>query len=245
MSRQNISRATELFVGRVTKPNYQDNKPGIQFDPLKWHDFGAPAVGDADGLINDATGTELPNTETVTYTFPAANVSPTDEALRLGVLDVPRNVVAVVTHGSSVVAMTILVTGLDVYDVEMSELLTITATGTSKTANGLKAFKEITSVAITAAADAEANTLNLGTGDVLGLPFRVDANDLIQARFDNLVDIAVFVPAVTTDPATTTTGDVRGTINPNGTLDGTKKLGALFKVAGWTTEEEAYGVTQA
>jgi hypothetical protein len=202
-------------------------------------------VADADALLVAATSTELPNAETVTYSYPAANVSPTDAAYRDGDLLVPRNVVAVVTHGSSIVAMTILVTGEDVYGHTMSELLTVTATGTSKTVNGLKAFATITSVAITSAGNAEANTLNLGTGDELGLPFRVDANDLIQGRFNNLVDVTVFTPAVTTDPATTTTGDVRGTVNPAGTLNGSTNFGVLFAVAGWDTEEEAYGVAQA
>ncbi len=244
MGRHHITRAEELFSGSGQYGAAEEGKVGLPMTPLYYHSFGSPAVADADALVDAATGTELPNTETVTYTFPGA-ASPIDGALATGILDVPRNVVATVTHGSSVVAMTILVTGLDVYGDVMSELLTIAATGTSQTATGNKAFKSITSVAITAAADAEANTLDLGTGVKLGLPHRVDENGMMVAKVDGATDAATFVEAVATDPATTTTGDVRGTVTFASAPDGTKKLACLYKIANVTTKVMAYGVDQA
>lgn len=249
MSRQNLSRADELFAGRVSYNRAFNAKTGIPAFLPYLHKFGAIAVADADGLINDATSTELPNNETVTYTFPAANVSPTDEALRSGILDTPRNVVAVVTHGSSVVAMTILVTGTDQYGETMSELLTVPATGTTQTVNGAKAFKTITSVAIASGTDAEANTLNLGTGDVIGLPFRSDATDWLRVYIctppaSALQDGATVVRAVTS-AATTTTGDVRGTFNPSGSIDGTNQFYVEMELSRNTSKERSYGVAQA
>jgi len=155
--------------------------------PARMHliDLGAPITLDADGLIKAATSTELPDTETVTYTIATAGTSPLDGASQTWVLDAPRNITATVTHDSSVVAMTIKVTGKDVFDVEMYEEMSIAATGTSQTAAGLKAFKEVTSVAITAAADAEANTLNLGWGDVLGLPVYVPDASYVAAEMED------------------------------------------------------------
>jgi hypothetical protein len=245
MSRQLLSRATELFYGAAAYARAFSGKYGVKITPeLYYHSFGTPITADADGFINDATGTELPNTETVTYTFPAANVSPTDEALRDGILDVPRNIVAVVTHGSSVVAMTIIVTGLDVYGETMTELFTVPATGTTQTVTGLKAFKSISSVAITAAADAEANTLNLGTGVKLGLPYRVDENGYIIGKVDGATDASTFVEAVTTT-ATNATGDVRGTAQMASAPDGTKKIACYIKIADASSKVGAYGVTQA
>jgi hypothetical protein len=247
MPRHNISNADQLFYGSAQHNGANNAKRGIPFTPLTQIDFGAPLTLDADGLLAAATSTELPNTETVTYLFPAVSASPQDGANLTGIMDVPRNITAAVTHGSSVVAMTILVTGYDVYNTLMSELLTITATGTSKAAAGLKAFKRVISVAITAAADAEANTLNLGWGDVLGFPYRLGgAFDLAGAYCDSTMEQATStVVAGVATTATTTTGDVRGTIDFATASNGTRRFRAWMKVYGAASKTEAYGVPQA
>lgn len=244
MSKQSLSIATELFYGKGAYGRTNNAKRGIAVHLLSVLNLGTPIVNDPNGFINAATSTELPDTETVTYTYPAANVSPTDAAQRDGILATPRNVTASVTHGSSVVAMTIVVTGTDVYGETIVESLAITATGTTKTAAGLKAFKTITSVAITAAGNAEANTLDLGFGDVLGLPVKVLTGKVLAARFANAIDAGTFVPADTTSPATATTGDVRGTFDPAGTLDGATQVTLLVHCADPSTKVGAYGVAQ-
>lgn len=245
MSRNLLTRADDLFIGKAQYNRAYGARQGVPYSPLLLHRFGAPILFDIDSLIDGATGAELPNNATITYNFPAGNTSPQDGVNQSGALATPRNLTLTVTHGSSIVAMTALITGRDVYGATMSELFTITATGTTKTATGKKAFAQVDSIAFTSAGDATANTAEVGHGSVLGLPFRVDNNDLLQVRFDGAVDAATFVPAVTTDPATTTTGDVRGTIAIAGTLDGTKKLNALFAIADRQTKVGAYGVTQA
>lgn len=238
-----VSRALNLLHGRAFYPAAQEI-PGIVFTPLALHHFGKAAAKDADALIDAATSTELPNAATKTYEPGSA---PFDGALvsdGRAVLDVPRNVVAAAAHDSSVVAMTIVVTGLDVYGEVMVEQLSIAATGTSQSATGKKAFAEITSIAITAAGDATANTLDIGTGDALGLPHRVDANELMLAIVDGGLDSSpTFAPA-DTDTATATTGDIRGTVTFNDVPDGTSTYSVLYKVADVRSKVGAYGITQ-
>lgn len=245
MPRHNITNAEDLFTGEAQYNRANNALNGIPMTPLFLADLDSPIVGDVNGLVLAATSTELPNNETVTYTFPGS-ASPLDAANTTGVLDFPRNITSVTSHASSIVAMTILVTGTDEYGAVVSELITVPATGTSTTVDGAKAFLTVTSIAITATTDAEANTLNMGFGDVLGLPYRVDAEGLVGVIEGGtpLPTLGTFVAAVTTDPATTTTGDVRGTYNPTQTLDGTLNTKCLIQVAGRSSRLLAFGVDQ-
>ena len=160
-------------------------------------------------------------------------------------LATPRNVTASVTHGSSVVAMTMLVSGYDEYLQPMSELLTITATGTTKTAAGAKAFRYVSSIALTSASDSTANTVDMGYGDVIGLPVRCDQKSDFIIFQDGAIDTATKVVAVTTDPATTTTGDVRGTWDGTNASDGTRIWTAWIFVYDHSTQQSLFGITQA
>lgn len=223
-------------------------KVGVPLFNVVYDDLGLPAVGANNTLINASTSTENPNNTTITYTFTgtAIGVSPQDGTLSTGIADVARNVVAVVTHASSIVAMTILVTGRDVYGATMSELLTVTATGTSKTVNGKKAFKRITSIALTSAGDSTSNTVGIGFGDVLGLNYRCAAGGFIQGAFNGVKEATqgTVVDADATT-ATTTTGDVRGTYDPNGTLDGAKRIVCVYVSKNGPNDSDGFGVTQA
>lgn len=239
-TRHNLTSADNLYRGKgYFAPMFDDNRQrGAPVNFLSILSLGSPIALDANGLINAATSTELPNTETVTYTTADDGSSPFDNAATpapasvtmadgvaysVWTLDVARNITAAVTHGSSVVAMTIVVTGFDAWGVAVSETLTIAATGTSQSAAGKKAFKHVYSIAITAAADAEANTLNLGWGDVLGLSYKLSNKADVIAFFNGAQDTApTVVAAVTTSPATATTGDVRGTIVPGSACDGSE-----------------------
>lgn len=246
--RHTISGADEVYWGDVFYENYSpDGRRGIQWTPLHIYHLNAPDTLDADGLVKAATSTELPDTETVTYTFATdGGSSPLDGAVTDGVLDVPRNITTTTTHGSSVVAMTVLVTGTDVYGETMSELITIAAGSTSQADAGAKAFKTVTSIAITAAADAEANTLNVGWGDVFGMPVvMADKRHVISATMDGDPETGnTIVAADTTDPATTTTGDVRGTVAFGTAANGTRDFTVALQYDP-TSKTSAFGVTQA
>lgn len=265
-SKHTITYADEIFIGRgFFAPMVSEHgKPGIPIRGLTKVNFGAVETLDADGIVASATSTELPNAETVTYTTADDGTSPFDNAATpapadvvmadgasysVWTLDVARNVTAAVGHASAVVAMTVLVTGFDQWGQRMSELLSLTAGGTSKTAAGKKAFKHILSISITAATNAESNTgFNLGWGDVLGMPYRIDgASDVLSAFCDGTMELAscTVVAADATDPATTTTGDPRGTIDFSTASNGTRVYAAWVHVADPNDTDGLRGVAQA
>lgn len=114
-----------------------------------------------------------------------------------------------------------LVSGYDCYGYAMSEL--ITAGAGVNTVNGVKAFKFISSIV---PQFTDAHTYSVGTTDIFGLPLRADFFSQTKVWWDETVITANtgFVAAVTTSPATTITGDVRGTYAVQSASDGVKRL---------------------
>lgn len=102
---------------------------------------------------------------------------------------------------------TFAVVGYDLYGYPMSEVITGANAGV---ASGVKAFKYITSVT---PSTTPAGNVSVGTGDVIGLPLRSDNFGDLRIVYNATVITAStgYTAAVTTSPATTTTGDVRGT----------------------------------
>lgn len=161
--------------------------------------------------------------------------------------DVARNV-SIVSSSASDTTQTVTVTGTDYYGQTQTSRLTINGT---TTVNGLKAFKTITQVAVSAAF---VGNLSVGSGDTFGLPYRVtDAGYLLRTGWNNTVadNAGTFTAADTTSPATATTGDVRGTFLPASTAaNGSRRLviaiGLTAIQAGPTaTQTGAIGVTPA
>ena len=148
-----------------------------------------------------------------------------------GVMDVPRNIIAAWT-GTAVLT----VTGTDYYGQVQTEA---SASGTSFT--GKKAFATVTAVNVSA----NVTVATVGTGNVLGLPFRVSSGDIFAPTFVDAADAGTFVVPDLTLPATSATGDVRGTYAPAGTLNGAKFVAALLKVYDNTTQVGAFGNTPA
>lgn len=88
---------------------------------------------------------------------------------------------------------------------------------------GVKAFKYIDKVTYGATA---ATTINLGTTDKLGLPFRTKA--VLSEFSDGVVAAAgTLVTPNLTDPQTITTTDPRGSYDPTTVLNGTKIIKAV------------------
>ena len=98
--------------------------------------------------------------------------------------------------------------------------------------------------------------MTVGTTDILGLPLRVfDAGYLARIGYNNVVandtgGNAAFVVADMTTPATTTTGDVRGTYVPSSATNGIKRLVMVIALPSIATGPNAtrtgaLGVTQA
>lgn len=142
-------------------------------------------------------------------------------------LDVPRNVVAAWTNTA-----VLTVTGRDEYG---NVLIEQSASGTSMT--GKKAFKTITSIV----PNASITSATVGTGDVLGLPIYLPSTGLILRELQDGATAAAGTPLAGVQTlATATTGDVRGTYDPNAACDGSKAFALILAV----TDPEYKGVDQ-
>lgn len=149
----------------------------------------------------------------------------------VAVLDVPRNVVAAWT-GTAIMT----VSGTDYYGYTQTEA---SASGTSLT--GKKAFATITSITVNAAVTAA----TVGSGNKLGLPFKTISGDTYAWTFADAADASTYVAADQTYPATSTTGDVRGTLTPAGTLNGSSYYLAKIKPFDPSTQVGLFGVPPA
>lgn len=212
-------------AGRNFANNGTASEPGVFMSPINVYNV-VPVALDADGICAQQT-------------LASAGNALLNGALASGgtvTLDVPRNVI-IDAAGAATAVLTI--TGTDVYGIPMSEAITLN--GTTAVA-GKKAFKTITSIAASAAA----TDFFVGTGDVFGLPIRANSRNYVLTAWDGaFVTTGTFVAAVTTSPATTTTGDVRGTYSVPDAADGTKRLTLWVFVLDDDTQTGLYGVTQA
>ena len=275
MSKETLSKADEVFIGKGLDRALERRlgRTGAPFSPKILASLGTPAVADADYLIVAATGAEIPDAaETVTYLASATDASPHDgvattttiypfgSTTGVVVWDVRdgasygRNLSYNATSAGTTVACTVTVTGYDYLMRPLTETATLGATASSVTTAGKKAICYVASVAITAAAAMTGTTVNVGTGSVLGLPYKLakighmTAASLggVQERVGTAAasGVAGVVAAVTTT-ASATTGDTRGTITFNGTLNGTAEAFVEYYIADRNSGAGLVGVTQA
>lgn len=221
MSRSLIGRATEFFLGKVTYARANGNKPGVRVTPeLYLKSFGVIATAVSNGVSASQSVTS----------GVAALINGSLASGGVATFATPRNFVAGWTNTAICT-----VVGTDEYGSIMSE---VSGSGTSMTGN--KAFKTITSVTF----NAGVTGMTAGSGVKIGLPHRVDANGLLVRLEDSVVTTTTFVAGVTTDPATGTTGDVRGTVQFANAPNATRAYAVLYKVADPSTKVGAYGVKQ-
>lgn len=156
-----------------------------------------------------------------------------------------RNISITLATGGVATAVTFLVSGWDVWRAPMTELITCPATTSATTAYGKKAFKYIASITPQSASTG-GNSYAAGIGDTFGFPFRADEWEQTLAMWAGTsnVNSTGFTAAVTTTPATNTTGDIRGTLQVGasgagsaitGTLsaNGTSRLAIMQNVGVW------------
>lgn len=214
------SNITVTYLGSTTLPS--GTRVSAQFDSLggdrdapsaytggvvdvaPTHAFivnlGAPDTADADGVCASQAGT-ADTAMTINGALASGGVA---------TFDVPRNVV-----GAWTTAAKLTITGTDQYGETVVE--TTGAAGTAHT--GKKAFKTVTSVV----PDTNITGATVGTGDVLGLPVFLPEKGLVLREMeDGTTATAGTVVAGVTTAATATTGDVRGTYDPNSAADGSK-----------------------
>lgn len=171
--------------------------------------LGAPATADVNGIFEAYSGAA-----------PAL-----DGALVTGgvaILDVPRNIV-VDSGGADTAVLTF--TGTDEYGNTVVESITLNGT---TAVGGKKAFKTVTGVTSSATIS---NGAFAGPGDVLGLPIAIKSPGQVIAEMqDGANATAGTVVAAATATATATTGDVRGTYDPNAAADGSRVFELLIAV---------------
>lgn len=161
-------------------------------------------------------------------------------------VDVPR-ALSITIGAGTITNRNVTITGYDYYGQSMSEVI---ATGTtqSTTIEGKKAFYQIVSASVSGSVGA---TVSIGTADIFGSPVKFANKGYIARCGWNgvLAEDAATVVVGDATTATTTTGDVRGTVAPSSAADGSKRLvvGLLLtaiQVGPNATRAGALGVNQ-
>ena len=209
-TKHNISRASQIFAGAY--------HPGCAASNGR---AGAP-LGN---LVQVSLGTPVLGTTTA-YRAAAAHAAAGALSLDATAVDVGRNVT--ITSSGNDSAVTFTVTGFDGHGQRVVEEITGANAGT---AAGAKAFKVLESVVSSGAA---AGNVSIGAGDVLGLPYAaVNARDVLFQYADDTEELSSSTLVLAdTAAATATTGDVRGTLDPNTALDGSVEISLWMKVDG-------------
>lgn len=182
-----IAGPDSFLASDYKKKNHINTRPAT----LKFINFGSPSATSTTALISAATTTEMPATNaSITYTYAQqGGSSPLDGANSDGKLYPARNVVATITHASSVPGMTLTHTGYDINGNALVETQTTTGGTTSVTLTGSKAFAQMTSTKIlnasTTATTTDA-TLSLGFGSKLGFDFPLlDSSQIAMETTNN------------------------------------------------------------
>lgn len=243
MPRHRITNADDVRTGNAVSADR--TVLGVPVSNVVYDTIVNPIAAANTSFINAATGAELPNAATKTYTFPIATAtSPQDGANITGVQDVERAVRVVSSHASSVVAMTVTVYGTDRYGAPLRENIAVAAGGTGATVEGVKAFKKITRVDLVAAGDATANTISVGVGLALGLAFAPRIGGYVRTiRDENTADSATYAAPPRT-AQTATSVNPRGTITPQTAADGTKTYTAIYVSKNGPDATDAFGLAQ-
>jgi hypothetical protein len=135
-------------------------------------------------------------------------------------LDVPRCIS--LTSTADLSGVNFMITCFDEYSQKWTQLLQGPNNGTVYTKKSAKSVYEITPDATSA------SLVSVGTSNIFGLQVRViDAGYVVSAKWDNTLapNAGTFTPADLTDPATSLTGDTRGTFAPAGNApNGARRL---------------------
>lgn len=261
----------EIYVGKGEDPMLvrRNKRKGALWTPKTLISLGTPTLFDADYLVAGATSAELPDAAgSLTYATANDGDSPFDNAATpapASIVDADGNTVSVwpidagktlfgrnltAAKSAGSVAMTVTIAGYDYLLRPLTETLSL-GTGTTASATGKKAFAYVKSITFTGAADITGNTVNVGMGTLLGLPYQLEKiGHLTFASLggvQELINVAsnTTVVAAVTTTASATTGDVRGTIGFNTACDGSKEAIIEMYVSGRNSRAGLSGVVQA
>ena len=214
-------------AGRTFANNGTATQPGVYMSPMNVYDVVPIALS--------ATGVAAAQAVAAAGNLTINGASASGGVATFAV----ARAVSIVSTGADT-TQTATVTGTDAYGIPMSEAITFNGTNT---VNGKKAFLTVNRVAISAAL---AGNASVGTTDIFGLPFRANTRNYVLTAWNGaFVTTGTFTGAVATSPATTTTGDVRGTYAVPDAADGTKRLTLWVNIFDDDTQTGLYGVTQA
>lgn len=191
--------------------------------------FGNPVAKSTTALLATATVTDTSNqlASAGTYDLVLVGVSPQGRGLQY------------VSSSASDTAITVTCTGVDIYNVAMTE--TATLNGTTPVL-GKKAFSKVSSIV---ASGSMVGTLSVGTTNLFGFPMFAPTAGLgyITELANGIVPTAGTLVAgiQTAGGSTATTGDVRGTWLPNTTTDGS----VVYEIILTTVNEDYLGPVQA
>ena len=240
-TREHLTRAQYLFIGPDSPANRQYPLNDAQGNPApadigaRWNPFSKVTIGSqpfgaaASGpaavsttyVVNVAGATVVAGANVTLNATNSEVIVGLNGSGALGavvVTDFPRALTYVSSSASD--TGTILLTGYDQYKSLQTELITLT--GTTPVA-GKKAFVYIASV--TPVSATLVGNLSIGTSAIFGLGMAIDAGSfnsswkLISGA--QTADAGTVVFADRTSPATSTTGDVRGTYAPAAAPNGT------------------------
>lgn len=218
MARHTLTHADELFVGNGRHPGANGARRGVKFTPIYQHNFGAVAAASANAIC-------------LSQSLNSGAEGNLNGAVGSGTIPTPRNIVAAWTNTA-----VITVKGVDAYGQRLTE-----SSGSGTSFTGKKAFARITSVTVSA----NVTGLTVGTGTVLGLPYRLNhKRDMLAGYADATMELATAtVVAADTSTPTATTGDVRGTYAPATSPNGSVVFAVWAKVHDLSSDEGCFGRT--
>lgn len=150
--------------------------------------------------------------------------------------------IQIVGQAGGVTAVNFTINGYDAYGQPVScTFLGPAATATTVSPKTFRYVTSITSAATTTAA------VTIGTADTFGFPARVDNWDQCLIFWNNALITATtgFTAADTTNPATASTGNVRGKYAAQSASDGTKRMRMIVWLDNPDNMNNAYGIKQA
>jgi hypothetical protein len=180
--------------------------------------FTDPAAAVTNGIVTSHAGASSAGTTTLTPNGGLASGG-------VATLTPARNVVITVTHASSVVAMSGVITGTRLGRV-VTEAWSVTATGTTKTFTGAVAFDTVTSITEVVAANASANTIIMGSGNVLGLVGKC----AVASAVKEIAAGSVVTNGTVVAASSSANADARGTYAPNTVPNGSNDY-AIWYIA--------------
>lgn len=131
------------------------------------------------------------------------------------------------TSTSNLSAINFTIVGFDIYGVRMSQTI---AGPNNNTVNTTKCFKYIQSVTPNGT---NAGTVSVGTADIYGFPLRNTLWEYLDIYWNGtlITSSTGWTTADTTNPATASTGDTRGSYAVQSASNGTKRLVILQSIA--------------